>query len=92
MSTTAEKKPFTYFPSETSRTVPGTTFRTRVRNEALDGDNPFEWKELTSADIFKGKRVVLFHCPAPLPRRVPPATCPATKNCTANSQPMASIR
>ncbi len=44
-------------------TVPQATFQTRVRNGALDGSNPFEWKELTSDDIFKGKRVVLFALP-----------------------------
>lgn len=43
--------------------VPQARFQTRVRNEALGGPNPFEWKELTSDDIFKGKRVVLFALP-----------------------------
>ncbi len=44
-------------------TVPKVTFKTRVRNAALEGDNPFEWKDLTSDEIFKGKRVVLFALP-----------------------------
>jgi thioredoxin-dependent peroxiredoxin len=43
--------------------VPKTTFRTRVRNEALDGPNPFEWKDVTSDVIFKSKNVVLFALP-----------------------------
>jgi peroxiredoxin len=43
--------------------APQATFHTRVRNEALGGPNPFEWKELTSDDIFKGARVVLFALP-----------------------------
>ncbi len=43
--------------------VPQASFKTRVRNNAIEGDNPFEWKELTSDDIFKGKRVVLFALP-----------------------------
>ena len=43
--------------------VPSTTFKTRVRNDALDGDNPFEWKDLTSDDVFGSKRVVLFALP-----------------------------
>ena len=43
--------------------VPDATFKTRVRNDALGGPNPFEWKELTSADVFAGKRVVLFALP-----------------------------
>ena len=44
-------------------TVPNVTFKTRVRNDAIDGPNPFEWKDLTSNDIFKGQRVVLFALP-----------------------------
>ncbi len=44
-------------------TVPNVTFKTRVRNDALEGPNPFEWKELTTDDLFKGKRVVLFALP-----------------------------
>ena len=43
--------------------VPEAGFKTRVRNDALEGDNPFEWKDLTSADIFSGKRVVVFSLP-----------------------------
>ncbi len=43
--------------------VPNVTFKTRVRNDAIDGPNPFEWKDLSSDDIFKGKRVVLFALP-----------------------------
>ena len=44
-------------------TVPNVTFKTRVRNDALEGPNPFEWKELTTDEIFKGKKVVLFALP-----------------------------
>lgn len=43
--------------------VPDVTFKTRVRNDALDGPNPFEWKDLTSAEIFDGKKVVVFSLP-----------------------------
>ncbi|WP_036179827.1 peroxiredoxin [Marinomonas sp. MED121] len=44
-------------------TVPEVTFKTRVRNDALGGPNPFEWKDLTSDDVFKGKNVVVFSLP-----------------------------
>ncbi len=44
-------------------TVPSVTFKTRVRNDAIEGPNPFEWKDLTSDEVFKGKRVVLFALP-----------------------------
>lgn len=43
--------------------VPNVTFKTRVRNEELDGPNPFEWRDLTSAELFGGKNVVLFALP-----------------------------
>ena len=46
-----------------TQTVPDVTFKTRIRNDALEGPNPFEWKDLTSDEIFKGKRVVLFALP-----------------------------
>jgi len=43
--------------------VPQATFQTRVRNDAIEGDNPFEWKTLSTDEIFKGKRVVVFSLP-----------------------------
>lgn len=43
--------------------TPHATFKTRVRNDALEGANPFEWQDQTSDDIFKGKNVVLFALP-----------------------------
>ncbi|MBL4756991.1 MAG: peroxiredoxin [Rhizobiales bacterium] len=43
--------------------IPDTTFKTRVRNDALGGDNPFEWRELSSTDVFANKKVVLFSLP-----------------------------
>jgi len=43
--------------------VPSVTFKTRVRNDALGGPNPFEWKDLSSDEIFKGKNVVVFSLP-----------------------------
>jgi thioredoxin-dependent peroxiredoxin len=43
--------------------IPSVVFKTRVRNEALGGSNPFEWKDLSSDEIFKGKNVVVFSLP-----------------------------
>lgn len=43
--------------------VPDVIFKTRVRNEALGGDNPYEWKDLSSKEIFDGKKIVLFALP-----------------------------
>ena len=49
--------------ASTERRVPDVQFYTRVRNEALGGDNPFEWKIVSSADVFAGQKVVLFALP-----------------------------
>ena len=43
--------------------VPEVTFKTRVRDESVGGPNPFRWQDRTSADIFAGRRVVLFALP-----------------------------
>ncbi len=47
----------------TPQRVPDAVFHTRVRNDALGGPNPFEWRQVTSDDIFAGQRVVLFALP-----------------------------
>lgn len=43
--------------------VPNVVFKTRVRDESIGGDNPFRWQDVTSKDIFAGKRVVVFSLP-----------------------------
>ncbi len=44
-------------------TLPNVTFKTRVRDESIEGPNPFRWEDKTTADYFAGKRVVLFSLP-----------------------------
>tara|TARA_B110000902_G_scaffold266241_2_gene353213 strand:- start:1775 stop:2332 length:558 start_codon:yes stop_codon:yes gene_type:complete len=46
-----------------SNTVPNVTFKTRVRDESIGGDNPFRWQDKTTADIFAGKSVVIVALP-----------------------------
>lgn len=43
--------------------VPNVVFKTRVRDESIEGDNPFRWQDTTSESLFSGKRVVLFSLP-----------------------------
>jgi peroxiredoxin len=43
--------------------VPFVTFRTRIRDEAVGGPNPFRWQDMTTDDYFKGKKIVLFSLP-----------------------------
>ena len=47
----------------TPQSVPDSVFHTRVRNESIGGANPFEWKALTTDDVFAGRKVVLFAVP-----------------------------
>lgn len=39
--------------------LPQVTFPTRVRNDELGGDNPFEWRQVSSSFLFGGKEVIL---------------------------------
>lgn len=43
--------------------IPFVTFHTRVRDESIGGDNPYRWQDVTTDDLFKGKKVVLFSLP-----------------------------
>ena len=43
--------------------VPEVTFKTRIRDEAVGGPNPYRWQDRTTADYFRGRRVVLFSLP-----------------------------
>ncbi|MGF1512757.1 MAG: peroxiredoxin [Elainellaceae cyanobacterium] len=43
--------------------VPNVTFKTRVRDESVGGANPFRWQDMTTQEIFGGKRVVVFSLP-----------------------------
>lgn len=43
--------------------LPNVTFKTRVRDESIGGDNPFRWQDMTTDDYFAGKRTVLFSLP-----------------------------
>lgn len=43
--------------------VPEVVFKTRVRDESIDGENSFAWKDVGTADIFKNRRIVVFALP-----------------------------
>lgn len=42
--------------------VPDVIFKTRAR-VASDGENPFDWKDVSASEYFKGKRCVIFALP-----------------------------
>ena len=43
--------------------VPSVVFKTRVRDESVEGQNPFRWEDKTTQDLFAGKKVVVFSLP-----------------------------
>lgn len=43
--------------------VPSVTFKTRVRDESVEGPNPFRWQDRTSDEIFNGRKVIVFSLP-----------------------------
>jgi len=49
-------------PIKEGDSIPSVTFRTRSRIES-DDENPFDWKDVTSEDLFKGKKIALFSLP-----------------------------
>lgn len=50
--------------SKKSKKVPlNVVFKTRVRDESIEGPNPYRWQDVVSKELFEGKRVVLFALP-----------------------------
>ena len=43
--------------------VPQVQFMTRVRDDSIDGPNPYRWEPRTSNDYFAGRRVLVFSLP-----------------------------
>ena len=60
-----------------NRIIPDVTFKTRVRDESVEGPNPFRWQDVTSADVFTGKRVVIFALPGAFTPTCSTEQCPA---------------
>ena len=50
-------------PLQVNNPVPQVVFKTRVRDESVGGENPFVWKDVSSDDIFKGRRIVIVAMP-----------------------------
>ena len=43
--------------------APDVVFKTRVRDESVPGPNPYRWQDLTTGELFGGKKVVVFSLP-----------------------------
>lgn len=59
------------------RQVPCVVFKTRVRDDTIGGDNPFRWQDLSSDDIFLGRRVAVFSLPGAFTPVCSGDQCPA---------------
>lgn len=43
--------------------LPEVTFKTRVRDESVGGSNSYRWQDVTTREIFGGRKVVAFSLP-----------------------------
>jgi peroxiredoxin len=43
--------------------VPSVIFKTRVWDESVPGPNPYRWQDLSSDELFAGRKVVVFSLP-----------------------------
>ena len=50
------------------RAAPAAIFQTRVRDDGIASENPYRWHEVTTHDLFRGKRVVVLNSPVRLHR------------------------
>ena len=50
-------------PVREGQQIPSVIFKARIRDPSIGGENPFTWKDVKTADLFKGKRCVLFALP-----------------------------
>lgn len=57
--------------------VPDVTLKTRVRNEAIGGDNPFRWQDQTTVELFAKGRHVVFALPGAFTPTCTTEQCPA---------------
>jgi peroxiredoxin len=43
--------------------IPSVIFKMRVRDESIGGPNPYKWQDVSTWDLFAGKRVLVFSLP-----------------------------
>ncbi|MEC7933449.1 MAG: redoxin family protein, partial [Pseudomonadota bacterium] len=59
------------------RSIPDVTLKTRVRDDSVEGPNPFRWQDVRTADLFAGKRAVVFSLPGAFTPTCSTEQCPA---------------
>lgn len=59
------------------RSLPDVTLKTRVRDEAVEGSNPFRWQDQKVRELGKDKRIVIFSLPGAFTPTCSNEQCPA---------------
>jgi peroxiredoxin len=59
------------------RQIPDLVLKTRVRDDAIGGDNPFRWQDLDVRAEFAGRKVVIFSLPGAFTPTCSNEQCPA---------------
>jgi thioredoxin-dependent peroxiredoxin len=57
-------------------TVPEVTLKTRVRDESVEGPNPYRWQDTQTGELFAGKRTVIFGLPGAFTPTCSSKQCP----------------
>jgi peroxiredoxin len=53
----------THTPKKEGAHVPEVVFKTRVRDASVGGENPYRWQDVSSKEIFNGRKVLVFGLP-----------------------------
>jgi thioredoxin-dependent peroxiredoxin len=59
------------------RTLPDVTLKTRIRDESIDGPNPFRWQDQNVRELGAGKKIVIFSLPGAFTPTCSNEQCPA---------------
>ena len=59
------------------REIPDVTLKTRVRDESVDGPNPFRWQDRQTGEMFGKGRIVVFALPGAFTPTCSTEQCPA---------------
>lgn len=59
------------------RPIPDVTLKTRVRDESVDGPNPFRWQDCRVPELLAGRKVVIFSLPGAFTPTCSNEQCPS---------------
>lgn len=68
------------------RSIPDVVLKTRVRDESVEGPNPFRWQDVRTHDLFAGKRAVVFSLPGAFTPTCSTEQCPAFERASQDLQ------